>query len=246
MYRPVRAAWQAIQARRFRGVYRRLTHKLIAARGSRVMSGPFAGMAYLDSARSSALLPKLLGTYEDELHAVLEQMLSHGYDTVVDIGSAEGYYAVGLALRLPHSRVFAYDIDPIALRKCEELAELNGVAQRITFHSRFETARMKDIRAGRTLVVCDVDGYELELFAERNSPFWAEADLLVELHDFIGKPCRQTVERCLAPTHRLEIVSSVDKDENKLSDFAFLTPDERRLAVSEIRPHQEWLIAHAR
>lgn len=243
-YRPIRAAYHTYSGFRFRREYARLAEKIIAARGSRVMSGPFAGMNYLDTACSSALLPKLLGTYEDELHPTLARLLARPYDTVVDIGCAEGYYAVGLALQLPQSKVLAYDIDPLALRRCGELAELNGVRDRIDLRSPFEPADMLELGERRVLVVCDVDGYETTLFAAGMSKYWTGADLLIELHDFMGSPCREIVERCLAATHRLQIIRSEDKPASKIADFTFLTEEERRLAVSELRPPQEWLVAY--
>ena len=56
-----------------------------------VANGPFKGMRYA-AAQSvgSALLPKLLGSYESELHGALEEMFVRKYTTVVDIGCAEG------------------------------------------------------------------------------------------------------------------------------------------------------------
>lgn len=245
LYRPLRAVYHTYAGFRFRREYARLAKKIMQARGTQVMSGPFQGMKYLDSAYSSALLPKLLGTYEDELHPTLANLLAKGYDTVVDIGCAEGYYAVGLALRLPRANVWAYDIDPVALKRCGELAELNGVRSRVDLRSPFNAGDMLELRGRKVLVVCDVDGYEVELFAEGMAKYWAGADLLVELHDFIGTPCRSLVERCLNATHRCEIVESTEKSASKIADFTFLTAEERRLAVSELRAPQEWLIAFA-
>jgi hypothetical protein len=58
-------------------------------------------MAYIPQAVGSALIPKLLGCYEAELHGVIACALNTTYDTIIDIGCAEGYYAVGLALHFP-------------------------------------------------------------------------------------------------------------------------------------------------
>jgi hypothetical protein len=40
--------------------------------------------------------PKWLGTYELELHSIIKGILRAEYNTIIDIGSAEGYYSVGL------------------------------------------------------------------------------------------------------------------------------------------------------
>ncbi len=76
-------------------------------------------------------MPKLLGSYESELHATLEELLAHEYTAVVDVGCAEGYYAVGLGLRLRNAAIYAFDTNPRARSACAEMAKLNGVDSRI-------------------------------------------------------------------------------------------------------------------
>src|SRR4051794_23892795 len=75
------------------------TREYVAAHGLEVRHGPLAGMFYLPGleATSGDLVAKLLGAYEEELHRVLERWIASGAGTVIDVGSAEGYYAVGLA-----------------------------------------------------------------------------------------------------------------------------------------------------
>src|SRR5262249_46123396 len=78
-----------------------------AARGG-VVAGPFAGTKLLLSPVSARLLPSyLLGTAELELHGAIEELVERSYRTVLNLGAADGYYAVGLARRLPSARVVA-------------------------------------------------------------------------------------------------------------------------------------------
>jgi FkbM family methyltransferase len=51
-------------------------------------------------------------------------------DLVIDIGSAEGYFAIGIA-RLG-KRVIAFDADPHERRICKVMASLNEVSERLT------------------------------------------------------------------------------------------------------------------
>jgi hypothetical protein len=55
---------------------------------------------------------KFLGTYEQELHGVIEKAMESHPKFVLNIGCAEGFYAVGLAIRLNDAQVFAADSDP--------------------------------------------------------------------------------------------------------------------------------------
>ena len=77
-----------------------------------VLSGPFKGMRYpLRSSGQGGLLPKLLGTYERELSPAIERLISDRPTLVVNVGAAEGYYAVGLALRAPQAQVIAFEME---------------------------------------------------------------------------------------------------------------------------------------
>ena len=70
-----------------------------------VHAGPFAGMRYVDRSVGSCFIPKLLGTYERELAPKIERICRRQPGLVVDVGAAEGYYAVGLAMRIPEARI---------------------------------------------------------------------------------------------------------------------------------------------
>ena len=72
-----------------------------------VAAGPFAGMRYAGLPSGSTAGPKLLGSYESEIAAWIEGLCGARLDTIVDVGCAEGYYAVGMAMRCPAARVLA-------------------------------------------------------------------------------------------------------------------------------------------
>ena len=65
----------------------------------KVAAGPFAGMRYITRSCGSKLAPKVIGCYERELHPAIENAIRGDYQRIIDIGCAEGYYAVGLAWR---------------------------------------------------------------------------------------------------------------------------------------------------
>src|SRR5690242_18065465 len=73
------------------------TVRYIRKNGSTVRHGTFAGVTYPSNVLWRDTIPKLLGTFELELHPVFETAQRRRYDLAVDIGSSEGYYAVGLA-----------------------------------------------------------------------------------------------------------------------------------------------------
>lgn len=160
-----------------------LENVLVERSGVHVLSGPFKGMAYPVRASESSRNPRLIGSYEACLAPVIEEMAATGYDTVIDVGCAEGYYAVGLALRLPAARVMARDTDPAAIAACRQMAEANGVQDRIELGGAVDAAGIAALVRGRTVVICDTEGAEEVLLDPDAAPGLREADILVEVHE---------------------------------------------------------------
>jgi hypothetical protein len=144
-------------------------------------------MEYLPYSLGSVLIPKLVGTYESELHTWIEDLSTRGYEVVLNIGCAEGYYAVGLALRLPKAEIYAYDIDPLCGRVTHKLAVKNGVSSRIHTPGLCSPSDLQAFAGRRVLVVCDIESAERELIDPDLAPALRKFDLLVETHDPIGQ-----------------------------------------------------------
>ena len=214
-----------------------------------VANGPFKGLRYPSGLSvNSVLLPKLLGSYESELHSVLGELLQNGYNTVVDVGCAEGYYAVGFALRLPHAQVYAYDIDPHARQKCAEMARLNGVADRLHVGEFCNEEALKSIPLGeRALILSDCEGYEGSLFNPQSAEFLLNHDVIIETHDFIDIELSVKMRNAFAGTHHVRSIKSLD-DIEKAHTFnhpalaPYSTWDKFRI-LRENRPAiMEWLV----
>ena len=139
-----------------------LTQLVEQRTGRRVRGGPFVGMNYVNRSCGSAYLPKLLGTYERELHWCVENICSMKPGLILNVGAAEGYYAIGLARRNPQARVIGFEMKIHGQQALREMTELNDVADRVEVRGHCEPA---DLSAAlgeqpRPVVVCDVEGYE--------------------------------------------------------------------------------------
>jgi hypothetical protein len=216
----------------------------IARYGLRVQSGPFRGMRYVRRSHGSALLPKLVGSYEAELHHVIRTLVDRDPATVIDVGCAEGYYAVGLALRLPRAVTYAFDIAAGARERCRELAERNGVEDRVFVEGECTPARLQELLGPRSLVVCDCEGAEVELLDPEEAPALRMADLLVELHDDqrLDVDVTATLVGRFRESHDVTLVRLAKRDPERYPVLSFLAPGSQRLALHEDRtPEQQWL-----
>ncbi|PWU04527.1 MAG: hypothetical protein C5B51_16610 [Terriglobia bacterium] len=215
----------------------------IRAYGETVMGGPFQGLRYPASelgVRPS--VPYLLGIAEKELHGVLNTAFSRSYDCVINIGSAEGYYAVGLAwkLRIP---AYAFEPEPRERHYCRVLAKRNNVQHLLTVRSWFSERQMRQFANRRCLVVCDCEGYETNLFRPGTVDWTRQWDLIIELH---GREAEELLVSRFSTSHCVSLIEAEDRHE---ADYPMLhgVVGNPSAAISENRPMpSRWLWAESR
>lgn len=209
---------------------------LRAALAPVVLRGPFAGLQYPEhGAVGSTYWPKLLGAYECELAPTIEALISKSYSHVLDIGAAEGYYAVGLARRLPTARVIAFEGSPKGQRLLRAMAVKNGADDRIRIEGWCDLRALRNIapglRPGRTLLICDAEASEYDLLDPAAVPELASWDMLVELHrrSSIGEP-RAWATRTFQSTHAVSFIDAEPRLPSAYPELRVL-PSEHRAGV---------------
>ena len=213
-----------------------------------VGGGPFTGMRYIHGSVGSAFLPKLLGIYENELNACIEKACKSHFPLIVDIGAAEGYYAIGLARRNPSAHVVAFETEEKGQAALKEMARLNDVNGRVEIHGKCELEDLQATLTGvdRALVVCDVEGYEEILLKPDKIAALRRAHLLVEMHDFIRPGITEELEARFAATHRVARIWQTPRFRKQFPYRTLVTvlmpQSYLDWAVSEWRPVQmSWL-----
>jgi hypothetical protein len=169
-----------------------------------VQGGPFAGMHFADRSTEGCYAARLLGCYEHELHGEIERLVARGFSTVLNIGCAEGYYAIGLARRMSSAQVFAHDTDLEAQAICRQLAQANGVAERIVIGGLFRGEDFSRFDATDTLLVMDIEGDEVKLLDPAAYPALRGMTVLVECHDGASA---EIVQR-FSGTHRIKQIEN--------------------------------------
>ena len=193
---------------------------LRSALSSRIASGPFAGMKYVSRSHASALGAKLVGTYELELHETIRAITSLNISNFVDIGAAEGYYAVGLLLNCNSSTTLvAFEAGLSGQRLCGELAELNGVSSRMRVRGFCSPESLNDeLQTGEhpALVLCDTEGFEATLLDPAVVTGLQTAYVLVELHEFAVAGVGELLRERFRTTHRIVEICTRERSR---SDF---------------------------
>lgn len=181
--------------------------------GGKIRGGPFRGLRYLRTASCGALPPRLVGTYESELAPIIEAALRTSFDRVVDVGAAEGYYAVGFAARGKAGQVIAFEIEPATQDKLRQLAALNGVTSRLQVRGGADPESLcqalggdSDREATSTFLLVDVEGYEDTLLDPVAVPALRSAHILVEVHLFVDGSLLERLRARFVDTHDIHFI----------------------------------------
>lgn len=226
-----------------------IQNTLLQRHGTVVMDGPLKGLDFVPQSAEGCHIPKLLGCYEQPLLPHIARAIAAHYPLILNIGCAEGYYAVGMARHMPDTRVLAFDRNPKARQVCAELAAKNGVSDRVTVGALF---RLEDFAAHagqRVLVLCDIEGAERDLLDRQAAPALAGMDLIVESHECLVPGVTKLLIDRFSATHELTVVQ--DDGQRRLDDapawFGNLAHLDQLLAVWEWRSGPTpWLVMKAK
>jgi hypothetical protein len=211
--------------------------------GPVIWGGPFAGMTYQRAPSEGSLIARLLGSYESELHPHLSALVGRQIDSVIDVGCAEGYYAVGLARLLPNVTVHAFDIDEKARSACSEMATINGVADRVIIDAEFTPDGFAAFAGRRTLVLVDVEGAEVDILQPGLSPALASMSIIVETHNGLRPGALETLVARFSSTHDIVHVPESAKVAETPDWMLQLSSLDRLLATWEWRETPTpWLV----
>lgn len=205
----------------------------------RVQTGPFAGMVIVPNFMwgDSDICAKLLGVYEDELHDSVESAIAADPDLVVNIGSAEGYYAIGMAARCSRARVIAADLEPAA----QEITALNAAANglsNVVPHAGVDPERLQSLleASERPVVISDCEGYEDALMDLAAVPALTRARILVETHDVLDAGITDRIAQRFQATHRTVKIEQAGKDPYQFGFLRTVSDCDKWCLVHEGRP----------
>jgi hypothetical protein len=199
-------------------------------------------MNYIHDTIAGGYAPKLLGIYERELHGIIMSLSALGIRHVINIGAADGYYAVGLSRMFPELRVIAFEMEPRGRTFVRAMAERNGVLPQIEIRGRCEAEDLSlaIVEPRQTVVLCDVEGYEEVLMDPEKVPGLRNAYLLVEIHDNKNPGVSEKIRHRFGSSHQIQ---TIWQEKRGPAEFPFVTrytraldPEQLAAAVDEGRP----------
>jgi len=219
-----------------------------------VKHGPFSGLRYPKvQSVCSTLFPKLLGSYEKELEDIISDIIaSNKYTEIVDIGCAEGYYAVGFLTVLKDIKMYAFDLDPKARILCKKMAVLNEVSDRIFIDSFCDSDVLFNLSfSKKSLIISDCQGFEKILFTDVLIQHLSNMDFLIELHDSQDIYTSIVLKERFKKTHDIQVISSIeDYKKAQIYDYPELDGLDlsmKKILIAEERPQiMEWIFCRSK
>jgi hypothetical protein len=217
-----------------------------------VRYGPLAGMKLIEaSSWGNDKCAKLLGFYEHELMQAMVPAM--GPDKVfIDIGAADGFYAVGALHAQLAARTIAFELTPEGRSVIADTAASLGLAERITIEGACTEGSLKEALNGldrqQLVVLCDVEGAEFEIFSDAVFALLAGAHVFIEIHDYSpqspgdGPAQYAALKARAARWFRLEEISKGGRNPSHYNELRDLDDTDHWLVCSEGRdPDQKWL-----
>jgi hypothetical protein len=214
----------------------------------KVQDGIFHGMIMNPMLFRQHMSPKILGTYEDEVYSFLSSIAGVKIGKVINIGCAEGYYAIGSARLWPEAAITAFDLDPVARRATERHAKLNNVDDRVSVRSRAtrENICLTLGDSDLSLMIVDCEGAEFDLISPADMPALKRSYFIVELHPHIVSNVERVMIERLRSTHDVKVIypepKNIDRYRSRVWFEKFSDVDLER-AVNEHRGFTPWLLA---
>jgi hypothetical protein len=183
-----------------------IQNTVLKQQGTVVMEGPLKGLDFLPQSAEGCHIAKLLGCYEQPLLPFIEEAIQANYSTILNVGCAEGYYAVGMARRMPNTKVLAFDLNSKAQEVCAALAAKNNVADRITIGALFKPEDFANYAGQKVLVLCDIEGAERELLNPELAPALKGMDIIMESHECLIPGITQEIINRFQDSHTITLV----------------------------------------
>jgi hypothetical protein len=180
----------------------------------RVCSGPFKGLRFHKPETGLTYYAKLLGTYEMELHPVIEELCRMRFERVVNAGAADGYYAAGLAYRMPDASIIAFEPRTSRQSLIKRLGEINHLTRRVQIAGTCNPPALSEALqptksgSGRDLVFMDVEGAEEALLDLKLVPTLCSAFIMAEIHEGARPGIGSRIAAAFASTHFLTVIST--------------------------------------
>lgn len=221
----------------------RISLEVFDAAEGQVKYGPFAGLRLNRDTwwGKLDLGSQCLGLYEKELLDYIESLPQQQFSHFIDIGAADGYYAIGMlmAKKVEHCICFEQSV------KGQETIQANwqrnqapGQLQVFGEANEQSIATLPPGVLADALVLIDIEGFEFQLLSPAFLERLKSCTVIIEIHNWVDD-FLNSYARFLRDADRwftIEPIQPVERNSHHLTELRDMTDDNRLLMMSERRP----------
>ena len=221
-----------------------LSSKISKIYNNTVQQGPFKGMIINEDQfwgpgdRSS----KILGLYEKEIQDLIVSIQKDkNYSTFVDIGGADGFFAIGSLVNNLFEKCEVFEISKKGRNSIQKNSKKNNVYDSIKIHDKASKRSLIKIdNINNSLILCDIEGGEYELFDEKLINEIYPSDIIIEIHKD-KENSLVNFEKRFTKTYSLTKITQEPRSLKNFKELENINDNNRALIMSEGRSGiQEW------
>lgn len=208
-----------------------------------VKYGPFTGLK-LDRNTwwgKLDLASQCLGLYEKEIIDVIGKIKPGDYDCFIDIGAADGYYAIGMLISGKFNKTTCFEITAEGREVIANNWEKNGSPGELNIFGEATAQSLAALPAKNTenaFVLVDIEGFEFDFLTAETLSLLQSCTIVIEIHHWVDDfMARYKTLLCAASQFfTIEMLKPVERETLDLAELRDLTDDNRLLITSERRP----------
>ena len=221
-----------------------LSSKISKMYNNTVQQGPFKGMIINEDQfwgqgdRSS----KILGLYEKEIQDLIVSIQKDkNYSTFVDIGGADGFFAIGSLVNNLFEKCEVFEISKKGRISIQKNSKQNNVYDSIKIHDKASKRSLIKIdNINNSLILCDIEGGEYELFDEKLINGIHPSDIIIEIHKD-KENSLVNFEKRFTKSYSLTKITQEPRSLKNFKELENINDNNRALIMSEGRSGiQEW------
>ena len=208
-----------------------------------VKYGPFKGLK-LDKDTWWGKLDlgsQCLGLYEKEILDQIGSIDSNKYQTFIDIGAADGYYAIGMLTSRIAKKTICFEQAQKGREAISEKWKNNGSVGELLVLGEANTKSLTDIDPSdlnNAIVLIDIEGGEFDFLNSDTLKALSSCLIFIEIHNWIDDFPNKYASflRAADAFFQVEAINNVDRNTTHLQELRDFTDDNRLLLTSERRP----------
>ena len=228
----------------------KVLNKIILEHGHQVAYGTFKGMKLSKNTYWSKndIITHILGVYEKHVLKKIIEFSKKGNYPFIDIGAADGYFAIGMAFSETFKKIYAFEIDEEGRRSLNRNIENNLCKDKVVvdIEANFETLKEIVDKNKSAVILIDIEGSEFDLLDDNLLQLLSNCYIVCELHPTLSANGFEKQNMLINNAKAFFDVSIIQRESycpNKFSELNEFTDEERLIAFGEGRENNmNWLI----